>query len=168
MRVRSATPADARAIAEVHVGTWRHAYAHVFPADFLAALSVDRREEFWSHSAATTPEDLFVAEEDGRIVGFAAVGRAEDEAEEVGQLHAIYVDSAYWGTGAGAALMDAAVQRLRTTGFEHAILWVLEDNPRARRFYERHGWTLDGRRRERIGDVEVDEVRYRLADLRPV
>ena len=95
MHVRPATPADARTIAEVHVGTWRQAYAHVFPPDFLAALSVDRRAEFWTEAAATAPEDLLVAEEDGLIVGFAAVGRAEDE-ERAGQLHAIYVDPSYW------------------------------------------------------------------------
>ena len=167
MRVRTATPADARAIAEVHVRTWQHAYAHVFPADFLEALSVDRRADWWTRAATTSPEDLFVAEEDGRIVGFASVGRSEDE-EEAGELYAIYVEPPHWGTGAGAALMDAAVERLRAAGFDHAILWVLDDNPRARRFYERHGWSVDGRRRERIGDVDVDEVRYRLADLRPV
>ena len=168
MRVRRATPNDARAIAEVHVRTWQHAYAHVFPREFLDELSVDRRAEFWSESAAAAPEDLLVAEADERIVGFAAVGRAEDESDDVGQLYAIYVEPGYWGTGAGAALMDAAVTRLEAAGFAAAILWVLEDNPRARRFYERHGWTVDGSRRERIGDVEVDEVRYRLADLRPV
>ena len=167
MRIRAATLADARAIAEVHVTTWQEAYAHVFPREFLAGLSIERREEMWASAAATAPDDLLVAEENGRVVGFASVGVAHDT-DGAGELYAIYVEPPHWGTGAGAALMDAAVERLRAAGFDHAILWVLDDNPRARRFYERHGWNLDGRRRERIGDVDVDEVRYRLADLRPV
>ena len=43
-----------------------------------------------------------------------------------------------------------------------ALLWVLEDNPRARRFYERAGWAPDGVRKaeERFG-VRAAEVRYR-------
>ncbi len=49
-----------------------------------------------------------------------------------------------WGTGAGRLLMSAFVERLRESGFEDATLWVLDDNPRARRFYEAAGWTLDG------------------------
>ena len=167
MHVRAATPADARAIAAVHVGTWQEAYAHVFPAEFLDALSIDRRAEMWTRAATTAPEDLLVATDDGRIIGFVCVGPSEDE-EGAGELYAIYVERSHWGTGAGAALMDAAVERLRAGGFAEAILWVLDDNPRARRFYERHGWRVDGRRRERIGEIEVDEVRYRLVDLRPV
>jgi RimJ/RimL family protein N-acetyltransferase len=52
---------------------------------------------------------------------------------------------------------------LREAGYRAAILWVLEDNPRARRFYEREGWELDGAAKEDdfLG-VRVAEVRYRL------
>ena len=59
--------------------------------------------------------------------------------------------------------MAAALAALRAGGFVSASLWVLEDNPRARRFYEREGWTLDGERREEefLG-APVTEVRYRI------
>jgi hypothetical protein len=41
---------------------------------------------------------------------------------------------------------------------------VLEDNPRARRFYEREGWEHDGGRKDdELLGVTVSEVRYRLA-----
>ena len=45
------------------------------------------------------------------------------------------------------------------------MLWVFEDNPRARRFYEREGWVADDRRTEVIRGVETVEVRYRLSGL---
>jgi hypothetical protein len=35
----------ARSVAEIHVEAWRAAYAGIVPADYLAALSVDKREE---------------------------------------------------------------------------------------------------------------------------
>ena len=42
------------------------------------------------------------------------------------------------------------------------MLYVLDDNPRARRFYEREGWAVDGgTKREELLDVEITEVRYR-------
>jgi len=56
------------------------------------------------------------------------------------------------------------VAALRESGYREVILWVLEDNPRARRFYEREGWALDGGRKEdEFLGVQVTEVRYRKA-----
>ena len=43
------------------------------------------------------------------------------------------------------------------------MLWVLDDNPRARRFYELAGWRLDGGVKEDTFDTLVREVRYRIA-----
>ena len=56
----------------------------------------------------------------------------------------------------------AAAERALAARFDAALLWVLEDNPRARGFYERAGWAPDGVRKaeERFG-VRAAEVRYR-------
>ena len=153
--IRPGTPADAEAVARVHVRAWQEAYAHVFPADRLANLSIERRAEQWRQYPP------LVAEEDGDIVGFVSVGASRgDDAE--GELFAIYVDPARWGTGVGRALIEAAEARLGELGHHDVVLWVLEDNPRARRFYEAAGWRLDGARRPiRFLATEVPEVRYR-------
>ncbi len=69
-----------------------------------------------------------------------------------------------WGTGAGYAVHEAALAALRDHGFSHAILWVLEDNPRARAFYERQGWLCDEERAATpIGGTLLQEVRYSRA-----
>jgi L-amino acid N-acyltransferase YncA len=167
VRVRPARLEDAAAIAEVHVLTWQAAYEHVFGAEQLAALHVDERRARWEERLAA-PEPHwrpFVAEdENGRLVGFASAGACRDaEGEGQGELHAIYVLPDAWGAGAGPALMRGVVDALRGEGFGAAILWVLEDNPRARRFYERQGWIADGARREgEYLGVATAEVRYRI------
>ena len=76
-------------------------------------------------------------------------------------MYAIYVDPAAWSTGAGRALMEHAEAEL-IASYDEATLWVLDDNPRARRFYELAGWETDGERKaeERWG-VRAPEVRYR-------
>ena len=67
----------------------------------------------------------------------------------------------HWGTGVGRALIEAGEDELRRLGHRDAILWVLDDNPRARRFYERAGWSVDGEAREiHIFGFDVAEVRY--------
>ncbi len=160
MLVRPARREDAAALADVHVRTWQVAYQHVFGADRLAGIG-DRRRRQWEESLANPQPNsqVLVSEQDERVTGFAAVGDSRDEPGK-GELYAIYVVPEAWVTGVGAALMARALEALR--GYSSATLWVLEDNPRARRFYEREGWILDGGRRdEEFLGVTVPEVRYR-------
>ena len=162
MQVRRARPDDAAAIADVHVRTWQVAYEHVFGAERLATLDPERRRDWWERSIRSGREPVFVADAGDGVVAFANVGASQD-ADAGGQLYAIYALPEAWGTGAGHALMEACIGALRDAGYGDAILYVLEDNPRARRFYEREGWSLDGRTKtdEFLG-VPVEEVRYRI------
>jgi len=160
MHIRPASPDDALAIETTRVRGWRSAYRHVFPAAELDAMPID--PERWRSRLHVPPPGwtTVVCETGGRVVGFASVGPSRDE-DELGELYAIYVDPDDWSTGAGRALMASAEAALAA---EHsaALLWVLEDNPRARDFYERAGWAPDGVRKaeERFG-VRAAEVRYR-------
>ena len=105
-------------------------------------------------------ERVRVARRHGRIVGFVVRGPA---AEHQGhpqvrdeQLYSLYVLSSYYGHGVGQALLDQAL------GARPAQLWVARDNARARRFYEKNGFTAD--RTEQVdpdldGLVEIRMVR---------
>lgn len=161
MSVRRAEPGDAVAVAEVHTRTWQAAYEHVFGAERLAGIDPGRRSAAWRR-AIEGGEDVFVWEAGGRLVAFVSTGPSRD-LEDVGELYAIYALPEAWGSGAAPALMRAAVDALRAAGFREAILWVLDDNPRARRFYEREGWSPDGAVKEDdLLGVRVAEVRYRI------
>jgi GNAT superfamily N-acetyltransferase len=161
MEIRRARLEDAAAIAEVHVRTWQAAYEHVFGADRLAGIDVSRREGVARRFATAAEYDTFVAAEAGRIVGFVASGPPEQEDEER-ELFAIYVLPEAWGTDAASGLMHATLDAMRGRGAAHAILWVLDDNPRARRFYEREGWHADGSAESEYLGVTVPLVRYRM------
>jgi GNAT superfamily N-acetyltransferase len=162
--VRRATPEDADEIARIQVQTWRVAYAHAFPADYLAGLSVDERRLRWAHTLAEGINDVFVAELEGAVAGFVSSGASEDEDEEAapGELYAIYVEPGAWRHGLGRALLGRAEQALRTAGYDEASLWVLADNPRTRRFYEAAGWSPDGAKKPLTrGGTDASTVRYR-------
>src|SRR6185437_8204779 len=158
--VRPARPEDAAAVAEVHVRTWQAAYEHVFGAERLAAIDHTRRRTLAERAIASG--NVAVAEDDGKVVGFVSVGPSTDVDGE-GELFAIYVLPEAWGSGAGPQLMDAAKGLLRAS-YSDATLYVLEDNPRARRFYEREGWVLDGvTKADEFLGLPVPEVRYRIS-----
>jgi len=163
VRVRRATRDDAVAIADIHVRTWQDAYGHVFGAERLAGVTVEQRLPMWRQILEDAEQTAIVAEkEDGGLIGWCTVGPSRDPDAD-GELWGIYVLADAWGSGAGTALMAAGVDVLRESGCREVILWVLEDNPRARRFYEKHGWAPDGatKRGTHLG-VDVDEVRYRI------
>lgn len=61
-----------------------------------------------------------------------------------GEVVAIYTLPEYWGTGVGKLLMEAALEDLRKQGFTRFLLWVFGANLRARRFYEKCGFSADG------------------------
>jgi GNAT superfamily N-acetyltransferase len=162
--VRDARPEDAFAIARVHTRSWQVGYAHAFPATALAAISPELRAERWAERLRSSEprSAVLVGEVDGGVCGFASVGPARELDELVGELYAIYVHPDHWGSGVGQALIAEAERRLGEAGFAEAILWVLDENPRARRFYEAAGWTHDGgTKRDTHLDTEVTEVRYR-------
>jgi ribosomal protein S18 acetylase RimI-like enzyme len=145
-RIRAAAADDAEAIGLVQTRAWQVAYDGHMPADFLASLDPAASAERWrDQRLALTPDQaVFVAEDpDGTVVGFAACGD-EQTGAGAGQVFAIYVDPERWSTGAGRALMDAAVAHLTAAGPRPVLLWALDGNERARRFYERYGFVADG------------------------
>ena len=159
--LRNAVPADAAAGAAMHRNCWREAYADIADPTLLAARLADvgRWLEAWQRHLESGPPRI-LAEADGEIIGFAVVGPSRDPEPPVpDELYAVYVREYWYGSGVAQALLDAVV------GEKPASLWVLEDNARARAFYERNGFVADGAREwyAGLGAWEVRMVRGRDA-----
>jgi ribosomal protein S18 acetylase RimI-like enzyme len=169
IHLRHATERDAPAIAEVHVRSWQQAYRGQLPQSFLDSLSVADRADSWRRWLASTPaadRPFWVAEVARAVVGFVTTGPSRDEDAPPGtsEVYAIYVAPECWEKGIGSRLLEHAVHDLRRHGYAAATLWCLGTNAQARGFYERARWRTDGAtKREVIGGVETEEVRYRLA-----
>lgn len=166
MVIRAATIADAHDIAELHVASWKAAYRGLMPDAVLDGLSVPKRAEMWQRIIAEKKFQLLVAEHDDGIVGFVNFGSARDPDAVpglTGEILAIYVDPNRWHEGIGRELLEAVLSELRSAGFNEVILWVLDSNSRARVFYERAGFSVDGATKNGIvGDnAKIQEVRYR-------
>jgi GNAT superfamily N-acetyltransferase len=142
--LRPATPADALAIARVHVRAWQEGYRGLMSDDYLNALRPeDRAGQYTLGSSDPNAPFTIVAEVEGVVRGFATIGASEGGESGLGQLLALHVDPSAWSTGTGRVLIERARAELLARGFSEAILWVLVGNERAQRFYRIDGWRPD-------------------------
>jgi ribosomal protein S18 acetylase RimI-like enzyme len=162
--IRAAVIDDADGIARVHVDSWRETYSGVLDDRFFSEEIFERRTTFWQRYLTIDPRPgtLFVAEDDGAIIGFANSGESIGPDAEHGfpvvralTLFSIYLLATAHGTGAGQALHDSVVGR------SPAQLWVLRGNNRAIAFYERNGFAFDG-------TEYIDPADQNLVELRMV
>lgn len=156
IEVRAARRDDAELLATAHIEGWRVAYRGLLPDQFLDAPSFAQqrldRWRAWTWPDGAPHNMVFAALLDGQVVGFGLCGAEHDDqadgthvATGRGELFAFYLRPVAWGSGVADPLIARCHEHLRTQGFSEAALWVLRDNPRARRFYERSGWSPTGR-----------------------
>jgi GNAT superfamily N-acetyltransferase len=160
--IRPAVITDARAIAAVHISSWRAAYRGLMPDSVLDGLSIDKRERDWIDILGKHARHNLVLEQSGRIVGWASFGPARDadlDAQKVVELYGIYFIPGAWGRGLGRRLYEAVEKILSG---KHAVVWVLEKNDRARNFYEALGFMIEPDRIKVIDreGAKLAEVRY--------
>lgn len=164
MRVEPATLGDCRAVAQVHVTSWQHAYRHMLPAAFLDALSVERRQEMWSEALAARSVQLYVARGDQGIAGFIAFGacRDDDAPPRRAEIRALYLAPSSWSQGVGRRLWMTARECLVAQGHETVSLWVLAGNERAIRFYRAVGFQAEPQSIKvfELAGAPLQEVRY--------
>lgn len=161
--VRHARRRDAAGIARVYVDTWRSAYDGILPAGFLDKLSVSTQTTSWQR-VIRSGDVVLVAEADGEIVGFASGGR-EMERDEFfrGEIYTLYVHPSAQRRGIGAELLVEMLRALATLA--PVIVWVLQENESAQRFYEELGGVPVRRGIAKVGGASFDKIAYAYFDV---
>jgi ribosomal protein S18 acetylase RimI-like enzyme len=166
-RLRRLTPADATDLALIESAAWRAAYADILPDRSLARMTPEALAEQWSRRLRRKGELRWGILLGPRVVGYCTAGYCRDSDMEhgfAGEIFELYVHPRLQGRGLGRELMEQSWADLEGHGFRWGVLWVLEDNLAARRFYERCGLHHDGgRKRLMHGGRWVMAVRYSRA-----
>lgn len=97
------------------------------------------------------------------MLGYSAFGanRDPDAAPGTGEVRTFFVSPSSWRLGVGRTLLGAALEALRSMGYEAASVWSFADNERANAFYEAMGFVRDGSERTEEVWGHVPEIRYR-------
>lgn len=147
--------ADPGVIAALHQATVAVAYREYFPDS--PPPTVAELHAIWAERLADPTAVALVACRAGQPVG-SVMARADPDFPG-GQLVGLHVLPSEWGKGIGSGLHDAALAVLSEAGYHDAGLWVIAENNRARRMYERRGWVRCPRFEQQA--YGVIEARYR-------
>ena len=158
MLIRPMRMFDAEKVATIYVKSWQAAYAGFVPQDYLNALCPER----WTPFLLERYQMTLVLIDEEIYAGTISFGKARDaQMQDYGEIGSVYLLQEYWGKGYGTKLLQAALEKLGEMAFKDYYLWVLEENVRARRCYEKNGFIASNDRMIcNIGGKELCEIRY--------
>jgi len=162
--IRRAVLDDAYDFALCKNKSWQSAYRGIVPDDYLEGLTVavDKQAGLtrqWMNEQKDS--EYYCVNENGEVVGVLVVNPCRDEDKpNAGEITAMYLLEEYWNKGYGREMMDFAMAALKRMKYTEIIIWVFEENERARNFYEKFEFAYDGTRKEFAFGVPLIGVRY--------
>ncbi|SFB12930.1 Ribosomal protein S18 acetylase RimI [Collimonas sp. OK607] len=167
--IRRATIADAGVIAAVRIDSWRTTYRGIIPDDYLDGMKIEESTAIWSRilSATSNAANVFVAEVDGEVLGFAAgMTLAQAKLGFDSELTAIYLEPSVQRAGIGRKLVAHVAAALASAGANNMLVWVLANNRPARQFYEMLGAELLAEQPFSWDGLELQEAGYGWRTIR--
>ena len=160
--IREATPEDFSDVAAMHYPVWRRSWNGILAAPVLDLLGPAERwvADVYPQSLNRRGWRIWIAESGGRTLGVAIFGPDSDDPDAL-QIDALYVAEESQRHGIGGRLLDEV---LSSHPSGDVVLWCAERNGRARRFYEKNNFQVDGRTLnwEPLPGLVVAHVGYRL------
>ena len=165
--IAPAGPADADALARVHVQAWRETYNGILPPAYLQGLSIPLQARRWRRRLLMDNEFTLIADDGQGVAGYCSGDWARPPtADGEGEISTLYVLRRAQGQGVGRALLTGAARVLAARGATSLVIWVLRDNAPARSFYEHLGGCGEVTGGEWVGGGLVASVGYRWPDLK--
>lgn len=145
-------------ISNVYEQSWKYAYKGIVLQDYLDSIPKGQ----WCRAFDNPERYTIVMLEGDKIIGTSSYCKSRwDDYKDWGEIISIYFLPEYMGKGYGKYLLETAVEELKLMGFKTIFLWVLEDNHRARHFYEKYEFKDSGAyRNDVIGGKQLRELQY--------
>lgn len=149
---------DLSAVGNVYEESWKSAYKGIIPQSYLDGLN----KSDWIKNLNNPARRSLIMLDRDKIIGTSSFSASRsDDMAGYGEIISIYLLPEYIGRGYGKQLLQAAIDGLKQMGFHDIFLWVLEENVRARKFYEKSGFKSNGKRlNDNIGGRDLTELQY--------
>lgn len=149
---------DINAIGKIYEKSWKFAYNGIIPKDYFDSVSGDK----WLPHFENKSMNSLVLIENNQFIGTSSYCKSRSkEFNDFGEIVSIYLLPEHMGKGYGKLLFEATLNELIKLGYKNIFLWVLEENTRARCFYESQNFKLSDKSNYiNIGGKNLKEVTY--------
>lgn len=147
-------------ISKIYESSWKYAYKNIIPQNYLNSIPTGR----WDNSIGNAGMSNLLVIDKENFIGTASFCKSRwKKYSDYGEIVSIYFLPEYIGKGYGRLLLNRYIDELKKCGFNKVLLWVLEDNRKARNFYEKNGFVCSGEfMYDNIGGKDIREVLYFL------
>lgn len=160
MEIRHTQQTDDRyAISRIYEESWKFAYRNIIPQSYLDSIPAGQ----WASRLDAAEMNSLVMIENNSFIGTSSYCKSRfSDFSGFGEIVSIYLLPDYIGKGYGKTLLGAVIGELEKLGYRDIFLWVLEDNVRARKFYEKSGFIQSTEYlNDNIGGKKLREIQYR-------
>jgi Acetyltransferases, including N-acetylases of ribosomal proteins len=154
---------DSIAASRIYALSWKSGYKGVFSDELLNDISLERWVNAFNSNYETHRFQIAIMNVDGEDIGAGGYGLSRDyDNPKIGEVTSIYFIDTAWGRGYSKILMNFMIDELRSKGCDKVHLWVVKDNIRAQRFYEKYGFIPTGKEKiitfkgESVIDIEYE------------
>ena len=155
--IRKAIPGDEQVLAYIQTESWKAAFAGILsPEELMRCTNLQKVEQMYRNDLQHGGCNMAIELVNNQPHCIAAWGKNRcDLGDTVGELICIHSLQNNWAKGYGSAMMEYVLAQLQQAQYESVILWVFEDNKRARKFYEKHGFELTEQKKLANGIAEL-------------
>ena len=156
VNIRRVEPGDESHLAYIETESWKAAFKDIVPADTLSRCTgLERATAMYKKLLDENKGNGYILELDGKPHGIAWWDASrEKDMPEYAELICIHSLKDNWHKGYGSMMMDRVLEDVKAAGYSKIMLWVFDNNFRAIKFYEAHGFEASGRKQPALGAVE--------------
>lgn len=157
INIRKVKSGDARILAYIQTESWKNAFYEILSKEDLDKYTnIDNAIEMYNKVLSSDFTNGFILSIGNSPHCMAYWDKARgEEMEGYSEIICIHSLCDNWGKGYGSMMMEYIIKEIKEAGFNKVMLWVFEENNRARKFYEKHGFTLTEKKKEFSGCSEV-------------
>ena len=157
IQIRKVQIGDEKILAYIQTESWKKAFADIISKEEMERYTdINKAEEMYEYLLSNNigNGNLLIINNKPHCIAFWDKTREEDM-DGYAELICIHSLEDNWGKGYGSMMMEHILKDISAAGFEKVMLWVFEENTRARRFYEKHGFVKTDKKKMFDDSVEV-------------
>ena len=154
--IRRAQIGDENSLAYVQTESWKEAFKKIIPAELLSECTkTERAAAMYKRLLEGQKGNGYILELDGKPHCIAYWGEArEKDMTGYAELLCIHSLKEGWHKGYGSLMMKRILDDVKKAGYSKIMLWVFDNNVRAIKFYEKHGFAASGKKQPAFGAME--------------